>query len=164
MEKHQCLLAVQLTAYLQSFRVYIALLDSEIPPSRDPKDEKMRITITVTCSHIKPSPFLPKLSLHRKRSRSKKQYLEFLYISSSCKFIYTELSYYYQKVPTILSHMNICLTDLSSLVPKTTIATQCILHSRVRKTHFLFCLGQADHDGIPVYFSKVTMLATKACI
>lgn len=56
-----------MTAYLQLFRVYIALLDCEIPPSRGLKDEKMLISITATCS-IKPSPFLPKLSLYRKKA------------------------------------------------------------------------------------------------
>lgn len=67
MEQYQCLLALQLTAHLCSFRVYIALLDCEIPPFRGLKDEKMHISITATCPQIKSSPFLTNLSLCRKK-------------------------------------------------------------------------------------------------
>lgn len=66
--------------------------------------------------------FLPKLNLYRKMLFTK-VVLEFLYVSSSCKSIYTELSSYYQKVPAILSYMNICLTHLTILALKATTAS-----------------------------------------
>lgn len=90
------------------------------------------------------------MSIEKKLSLQK-VVLEFLYISSSCKSIYTESSHYYQKFPAILSHTNVCLTHLIILVPKAKTAMQCILHSRVRKNTFS-CLCQTDHYGTPIRF------------